>query len=54
MVVGDVFISRKSSKTYENTVRSLKFMPSFTFSKAIQSAGFKSLLDGFPDLNNIT
>lgn len=37
-------MSRKSYKTYENTVKSPKSMLALTFSKAIQLARLESLL----------
>lgn len=38
-----VFINRKSSNVYENTVQSSKSIHSFTFSKAVKWARLESL-----------
>lgn len=47
MVMREVFVSKKIFKIYENKVRNPKFMPSFTFSKALRLAGLESLLGQF-------
>lgn len=45
IAMGQVFISRKSCKTFADTVKSPKRKPPFTFSKAIQWVGLESLVD---------
>lgn len=45
IAMGQVFISRKSCKTFADTVKSPKRKPPFTFSKAIQWVGLESLAD---------
>lgn len=45
IAMGQVFISRKSCKTFADTVKSPKRKPPFTFSKAIQWVGLESLVN---------
>lgn len=47
MAMGEVFMSRKSRKTDDNTVKSPKFSPTFIFSKVVQSAILESVLGHF-------
>lgn len=42
-----IFISKKSCKMYENTVKSLEFMPSLTFTRTLLWANLESLLGRF-------